>query len=240
MEVDDRRTPAGELGPTIAAGRDAVIHAVGTDRVLRRTPDERSLVGEASAMEHVRAAGYPVPAVHRVGPGEMELDRVAGPTMLEDLTRRPWRMAAHARTLADLHHRLHAIAAPADMAAFPPLEGDAVIHLDLHPGNVLLATDGPVVIDWTNARRGPGPADVALTWIILAAMEADGSAVMSALVSMFRRRFVARFLASAGREDARRVLAAVAGYRTGDRNTRPTERGAIERLVASEAAGGPG
>ena len=95
MEVDDRRTAEGDLGPAVAAGRDATIYAVGADRVLRRTPDERSLVAEAATMEHVRRAGYPVPRVHRVGPGEMELDRVEGPTMLDDLGDRhllygPW------------------------------------------------------------------------------------------------------------------------------------------------------
>lgn len=234
MEIDEIRTPDRALGPRVAAGRDAVIYAVGADRVLRRTPDERSLVAEAELMEHVRAAGYPVPEVHRVGPGEMELDRVGGPTMLDDLGRRPWRMRTHARTLADLHHRLHAIAAPTGLASFP-VGGDTVVHLDLHPGNVILSPDGPVVIDWTNGRRGPGTADVALTWIILAAMEVDGPAPMRALVSVFRRRFVERFLLLAGRNEARRALAAVADYRAGDRNIRPSERAAIDRLVAKEA-----
>ena len=234
MEVDDRRTAEGDLGPAVAAGRDATIYAVGADRVLRRTPDERSLVAEAATMEHVRRAGYPVPRVHRVGPGEMELDRVEGPTMLDDLGKRPWRMHAHADTLADLHHRLHAIAAPDDLAAFP-VAGGCVVHLDLHPGNVILSAAGPSVIDWTNARRAPGEADVALTWIILAAMDVDGSAPMRALVSVFRRRFVKRFLAGAGREDARRVLAAVGDHRAGDRNIRPSERMAIEALVVKEA-----
>ncbi len=239
MHVDDRRTPDGELGRQIAAGRDAAIHAVGVDRVLRRTPDDRDLRGEAGLMEHVRAAGYPVPAVHRVGPGEMELDLVPGPTMLDDLARCPWRMGAHARTLADLHHRLHAIEAPEDLSAFP-VAGDGVVHLDLHPGNVLLGPEGPVVIDWTNARRGPGAVDVAVTWIILAAMEPDGPPAMRAVVAVFRRVFVARFLAAAGRDDARRVLAAAGEYRIQDRNVRPRERQAVERLVAAQAVGGHG
>ncbi|MEJ7583723.1 MAG: phosphotransferase [Acidimicrobiales bacterium] len=233
MEIDERRSAETELGTRLAAGRDAVVYAVGDDRVLRRTPDERSFVTEACVMEHARAADYPVPQVYRVGPGEMELDRIPGPTMLEDLSRRPWRMAAHARTLADLHHRLHAIAAPDGLEAFP-LEGAAIVHLDLHPGNVIISPDGPVVIDWTNARRGPGPVDVALTWIILAAMEVDGSGPMRAVVSLFRRRFVEQFLAHAGRDDARRVLGAVRDYRGQDRNIRPTERANIDRLVAAE------
>ena len=72
------------------------------------------------------------------------LELVDGPTMLADLGRRPWRLARHARTLAELHARLHKV----------PYEGERLLHLDLHPDNVLLSARGPVVIDWTNARAG--------------------------------------------------------------------------------------
>lgn len=268
MDIDDRRTPDRDLGPRIAAGRDNVIYEVGGgaggggdggDRVLRRTPDERSFAAEARLMEHVREAGYPVPQVHRVGPGEMVLDRIVGPTMLDDIGRLPWRLGRHARTLADLHHRLHAIAPPAisDPIGLRPLRPDddglpagpepsahadagSIVHLDLHPGNVILSPDGPVVIDWTNARRGPGPVDVAVTWIILTCMEVDGSAAMRALVTVFRRRLADRFLASAGRDEARRALGAARDHRALDRNLRPSERAAIDRLVAAEGRTGDG
>ena len=61
-------------------------------------------------MEHLRAAGYPVPRVFRVGPGEMVLARIDGPTMLEDLEAHPWRIDRHARMLGSLHTDLHRIA----------------------------------------------------------------------------------------------------------------------------------
>lgn len=32
-------------------------------------------------------------------------------------------------------------------------EGDKVVHLDLHPLNVIIGPKGPVVIDWTGASR---------------------------------------------------------------------------------------
>jgi Phosphotransferase enzyme family len=41
--------------------------------------------------------------------------------------------------------------------------------IDFHPENVLLSPSGPVVIDWTNARCGDPPLDVAMTWVIGAA-----------------------------------------------------------------------
>jgi thiamine kinase-like enzyme len=64
--------------------------------------------------------------------------------------------------VGQLHRQLHAIPAPADLPA-PLGEGTSLVHLDLHPGNVLLTASGPVVIDWPNAGRGSGLADVACT-----------------------------------------------------------------------------
>lgn len=249
MEVDDRRTPDAEVGPQIAAGRDATIHDAGPGRVLRRTPGPRDHTLEALAMEHVRAAGYPVPEVFRRGPGELVLERIEGPTMLDDLAARPWRTRQHARTLADLHRRLHEIEAPEDLLLHP-VAGGAVLHLDLHPGNIICSPSGPVVIDWGNVRRGAGEVDVALTWILMGAMEVDEAPRASsalarvrarierALVPPIRRTLLSTFLASSGvHEDARAVLAEVAEDRLTDRNIRPGEALAIRKLVAESSHG---
>ncbi len=232
--VTEDRVPDGELGRRLAAGRDTVVYALGPDRVVRRAKDRRSYLAEAEVMDHVRAAGYPVPAVHRVGPGEMVLDRVTGPTMIADLIQHPWRVDRHARLLADLHRRLHAIPAPAGMRSFAAA-GDAVLHLDLHPANVMLSPSGPVVIDWTNAAAGAPGADLALTWIVLRAFESDDSLPMRTLIGMLRRRFARVFVDDAGRAEAAAALRVVAAHRSVDRNIRPAERLRMERLVARES-----
>src|SRR5688500_808203 len=112
---------------------------------------------EAAIMELARTHGFPVPRVHEVRPDALVLERIDGPTMGQALTRRPWEVLRHVRILADLHHRLHAI----------PFEGLTLIHFDLHPDNVLVTPQGPVLIDWTNARGGSAAADIAMTWLIL-------------------------------------------------------------------------
>ncbi|TMA37195.1 MAG: aminoglycoside phosphotransferase family protein, partial [Deltaproteobacteria bacterium] len=38
-------------------------------------------------------------------------------------------------------------------------DGDQLCHGDMHPGNIMLSRRGPMVIDWTNARRGHPAAD---------------------------------------------------------------------------------
>lgn len=200
-------------------------------------------------MEHVRAAGYPVPEVFRVGPGELVLARIDGPTMLEDLAAHPWRYRRHARTLAHLHTRLHLIDAPAGLRCHP-VTGNAVLHQDLHPGNVMCSPGGPVIIDWTNASQGDPAADVALSWIIMASSELDDEPVASssaprvsqrleaAATPWIRRQLVSTFLRATGIEaQARRVLAATAEERMADPNVRPGEAIAIRTLVEREVPG---
>ena len=63
----------------------------------------------------------------------------------------------------DLHDRLHAL--PARLSTDP---ADRILHLDLHPLNVMLTSRGPVVIDWRNATEGPADFDVAMTALIFA------------------------------------------------------------------------
>jgi aminoglycoside phosphotransferase (APT) family kinase protein len=248
VEISDAPLPDDEIGALVAKGRDADVFALrGTeDRVVRRLRRPFDLAPEAAVMEHVRAAGYPVPRVWRVGPGEMVLDRVRGATMADDLARRPWRASDHGRTLARLHTELHAVAAPADLRPHPVASGDVVLHLDLHPQNVMLTDDGPVVIDWSNARRGPGAADVADVWVVLACLGREpgspsslGARLQAAVIDrvepLVRRRLLDAFLAGTDRTAARALLGAAAEHRLSDQNVRPHERERIEALIAREA-----
>lgn len=52
--------------------------------------------------------------------------------------------------------------------AMQPLpDGNILCHGDFHPGNVLLAESGPMIIDWENASLGNPLADVARTALLL-------------------------------------------------------------------------
>ena len=164
-------------------------------------------------MEHARRAGFPVPAVHEVRPDALVLERIDGPTMMEDLRRRPWRLNAHARLLAELHRRLHAI----------PFEDAALLHLDLHPLNVLVSPTGPVVIDWTNARAGAPALDVALTWVIAVTSGGLGGRV-----------FLRPFLREFDREELVRALPEAVAFRVADPNVDARERERAGQLLHAE------
>jgi len=148
----------------LAAGREADVFLLDNRTVLRRCRDERARCEPAAElMEGVRLRGYPAPRVHRVAGAEMVLDRVTGPTMLDSLAAGTTTAAAAGHMLAALHQRLHGLPPPPGTDP-----GLAVRHLDLHPGNIILASSGPIVIDWRNGDVGAPGVDVALSALILA------------------------------------------------------------------------
>ncbi|MFC6703988.1 phosphotransferase [Flexivirga alba] len=220
----------------IASGRAADVFDAGPGRVLRRYRiPGLDTAKEAEIMQHVARAGYPVPAVYDADGPDLVLERIEGSSMLDALQRAPWRLRRYARQLAELHARLGAITAPPGL--WQPLgPGTDLMHLDLHPDNVILAPSGPVVIDWTNAAGGTAAADVADTWLLLAcARPVESSRVLVAA----QRAFAAAFIAAADRASAREQLHAVFAHRIQDRNMQPEEVARMRRLVARETGRDP-
>ncbi len=171
-------------------------------------------------MRYARDRGYPAPRVIDVRGPDLVLERIEGPTMLADLRRRPWRYRTHALTLARLQRELHAIPPPESLGG----EGAAIVHLDLHPANVMLASRGPVVIDWANAARGDASLDVALTAVVLAA------APVGPPLSWLRDRFVRAFLGEFTSAEWRVSLGRAVAYRAADGNVGDKERERLTRI----------
>jgi aminoglycoside phosphotransferase (APT) family kinase protein len=170
----------------LASGRDGDIFEHGPGLVLRRTKSGRSIEREARTIRYVAEHGYPVPVVHevRAGGSEIVMERVDGPVMMDLMLRRPWLIGRCTRMLADLHDALHRIPAPDWL---PDLGGDRLLHLDLHPLNVMLSARGPVVIDWTNAAAGEPLLDVAVTYVLLTCPDMPGPRPLQIAVQPVRR-----------------------------------------------------
>jgi aminoglycoside phosphotransferase (APT) family kinase protein len=117
-----------------------------------------------------------------------------------------------------------------------PAIPDAILHLDLHPDNVILSPTGPVVIDWRNTRRGDGAVDVATTWLILATSEVPDGSLKWRVIDQARRLFVAALLRQVDRPAAERQLPLAARYRLADRNLRDGERDAIQAMLRRAGA----
>ncbi|MFN2465801.1 MAG: phosphotransferase [Candidatus Dormibacteria bacterium] len=226
-----------EPGALLAVGREADVFDAGNGRVLRRYRHRAVMDQEVVAMRWARGHGYPAPEVVDVDGADMLMERVGEATMLTDLGRRPWLILAHADRLASLHQQLHSIPAPPDLTLQAPTGGDDFLHLDLHPENVMVGSDGPWVIDWAGARRGHAADDVAYSWIIMATSDIPGDALTRAIAAVGRRSFMSRFLSHFSRDEVLAQLAAVGEQRLEDRNVTETEGARVRRLVQRALAG---
>jgi aminoglycoside phosphotransferase (APT) family kinase protein len=231
-------------GPLIAAGRDADIFAYGDDGklVLRRVRSGRSMETEARTMEYVRAEGYPVPAVDHLSDDgtEMVLERIHGPSMVDALGRKPWTLKANGELLGDLHRRLHQIVAPDWMDPGPGPEGSSLLHLDLHPLNVLLGPSGPVVIDWPNARSGQADFDVALSWVLMMAGEIPGNRLQAAVMGLARGRLVGGFLRGFDLGPVRATMRTAVEWKVTDPHMSEAEQRRMWEVVGRAEGSGPG
>jgi tRNA A-37 threonylcarbamoyl transferase component Bud32 len=187
---------------------------------------------EARTIAYAREHGYPAPEIFEVRAGgtEIVMERLDGPLLMDLMLRRPWLMGRYAQQLADLHDRLHVIPAPDWVQAID--DGDRLVHMDLHPLNVIVTESGPVVIDWTNAARAAALSDVAMTIVLLTCPRMPGSRIVNTAATPLRayiaRAFSARYRGRALDER----LDFVGRMKALDGNMTPEEVVACERLAA--------
>lgn len=152
---------------------------------------------EANNTRLVHAAGIKVPQVGELleldGRFGLVLERIYGKTMEDLIVQKPWRTRYYWRMLVELRIKLFnakidAMGAQREgikkkiknltelgpstkaqlLASIEQLpDGNAVIHRDFHPGNIMITSEGPVIIDWIGASKGNPLSDVARTWLIL-------------------------------------------------------------------------
>ena len=163
------------------------------DRQAELSTDRSRAKGAAQVGLPVPAVGKQIEVEGRMG---LLFERVDGPTMGQYIGEQPGRAALCARTLAELHADIHAsgkwkglpdqrlglesgirfgatirlpdhlrTAALKALKAMP--DADQLCHGDFHPNNVLMGSDGPVIIDWGSASIGSPLADVARTSVAM-------------------------------------------------------------------------
>lgn len=218
-------------GELIGQGRTADIFAWGDGLVLKLLKREfpaSDLEYEARIARIIAATGFTVPAVGDLVKVEdrsgLIYERVQGPSMLQLLSAKPWKLFKVARQFAALHAAMHhhqQVELPSwqeriarSIQATSLLSGkikqylleildqmpkeEVICHGDFHPGNILMSPKGPVVIDWNNAVRGHPLADVARTSLILRSpiLPPNTNIWQRAILKLFRRVFNYAYLRS--------------------------------------------
>ena len=230
-----KRTRSVESLGLVGQGRTAEIFEWGEGRVLRLLRPGASAEHtqrEMRAFRYVNAADLPSPAVYpsdsEDGVIEIEgcfgfvMDRIDGPSMLQVLTERPWKLWPFARALAAFHLSMHRQVIPdlpCQRDRFHRVidrlseelgetittrirtsldnlgDGGAVCHGDFHPDNVILSDRGPIIIDLGPATAGAPAADVAWTvYLFRHGSHPPGMARWQrAMLSILRRMFLAGY-----------------------------------------------
>ncbi|WP_028049380.1 phosphotransferase [Cellulomonas sp. URHD0024] len=176
---------AADPGPLLASGETVDVFALDEHTVLRRYRSGRDATHEVDLLRHAVAHGFPAPAVLAASGPDLVMERVHGPTLLQALGAEEISLSDAAGILADLHARLHAIPAPPGWTSSEPEAwplfpaGPVIVHLDIHPANVILSEHGPVLVDWSNSRTGTPELDVALTALIVAEVAVDAGGIYS-------------------------------------------------------------
>ncbi|MFF9647396.1 phosphotransferase [Streptomyces sp. NPDC014622] len=203
------------IGELLGAGRTADVYALDENWVLRRDRDGMDATHEWAVMSYLSAHGYPVPRLGprdaTTAPCDLVLRRLTGPTMLASLESGDLTASNAATVLAGLLAELHTV--PARLSPQPE---DRILHLDLHPGNVMLTPREPVVIDWSDTAEGAPALDRAMTALILARTAVDpraGDAASTCALALLNA-LVPHFSASGGIPAAH--LAEAAARRTAD------------------------
>lgn len=225
-------------GPLLASGRDSDIFEYGPGLVLRRSREGHSMAMEARIMSFMRTQGYPVPAVEELSDDgfDMVMERIEGVTMVDAIGKAPWTIRRQAATLADLHRRLHDIEAPEFLPASPIGTGTKVLHLDLHPLNVMVGPNGPCVIDWPNAHRGDPDVDVGLAWVLMAAGQLPGGGLKERLMGFGRSLLVNGFLSHFDRHTVTGLLRQIVEMKVQDPHMSEVEVAGMWKVVEQAEA----
>lgn len=209
-------------GHLIARGRTAEVFQCGNNQILKLFLDRNRAADaerEAQNTRLVYDAGLPVPSIGGTvevdGRPGIVLEHIEGPSMMEILSSKPWKVIAFARLLAELHIQIHSckvpelpsqrkrleqhirVAAPlrgdVKEAAIRTLErlpdGDAVCHGDFHPANIIMSARGPIIIDWLDATRGHPMADLTRTRLLIRLSQLRHGTGGRLLISLFRALF---------------------------------------------------
>lgn len=214
-------------GELLARGRTAEVYAWSSGQVLKLffewCPPEW-IQREVDVGRWLQSTDLPTPELRDTisidGRRGIIFDRVEGPSMLSDLSAKPWLFSTMARQLAEMHSSIHAIVAP----ELPPLrphlhksimnaeelpsdlrdqaldtlqglpDGNTLCHFDYHPDQIAITQEGPVVLDWMTALQGSPLADVARTSVLISFAQAPyANWFMRVATDLVRKSFHDRY-----------------------------------------------
>lgn len=228
-------------------------------KLLKPGFNSQMLIAESTKTAAVHVAGGPAPDVSdlvEIGgrPGIL-VERIRGTSMLDAILTNEDDSLSHVMAFADLHAQVLGtsvntglpdvkdfLASKIDNADLPVGQrtaaknhmtklpsGDATLHGDYHPGNILLTPNGPTVIDWGEASRGDAAADIARTLLLLTPEAASGAVPNPGNIASFVTEFADGYMERCTQTTAA-TINTVAAWRL------PTVAARLSEGIAEETA----
>ena len=146
-------------------------------------------------------------------------EKIMGKSMLYQLQSQPLKLKIYAKHMADLHLSLHEL----EVSELPskneglrrkisrvPLtdsektdildildnleDGNKLCHGDFHPGNIMLTSEKPIIIDWQDVSKGHPLADIARTILLLKIGTLPANILLKLFIRFFKWRFLKFYL----------------------------------------------
>ena len=193
-------------------------------KLLRKGFSKSALEAEAMITRIVYDAGLPVPTTEGIvevgGRPGIIFERIDGASMMDELNANPETVVQAAHLLAELHAAIHKVHVPNLLtikerlernihaveglkegireAALNALDGlpnnDAVCHGDFHPGNILMSSRGPIIVDWNDTTRGDPLSDIARTLLLFRFATDQPEVRIEFDLEQFHRSYLERYL----------------------------------------------
>ena len=138
-------------------------------------------------------------------------EKIVGTSMLRAVSKAPWLIVHYSKMLARLHALLHGVDSPKELPGLHEKlarniraakdflsetnikkaldilgglpDGTSLCHGDFHPDNIILTSNGPVLIDCNDVGRGNSLSDAARTSLLIGMGEVPGGKFSSRLLS---------------------------------------------------------
>lgn len=172
----------------LAEGSHARVYLLGDQAVVRRLKNYQGSYPNANLMIHLKQLGFPTPILFEARQDTLVMERLHGPTLLQSLIAQEISLAEAARIMAQLHEHLHALQPPDSSSTNDQLgDEDRILHMDIHPGTIVLTPAGPYLVDWEDSRLGPPELDLAATALVFAMIASEPGELQDGAASMFRK-----------------------------------------------------
>lgn len=168
----------------LVQGSHARVYLVDDQVVVRQLKNYRETYPNADLMVHLKQHGFPTPTLFEVRQDTLIMERLHGPTLLQSLIAQETSLAQAVAIIVHLHEVLHGLQL---CDGSPSGDADRILHMDIHPGSIVLTPDGPYLVDWEDSRVGPPELDLAATALVFAMIASEPGDLQLSSASMFRK-----------------------------------------------------